>query len=73
MRVFVRYASARAVRDAIEMSYRTYVTDQLRLTPQMMYMTARWYDLVSGKTVSSDDRTADEIADEILSRFGEQQ
>lgn len=72
MHVFVRYAVAKAIRDARELSYRTYVTDQLRLSPQMMYMTARWYDVVTGKAGATDKRTVDEIADDIVSRFGEQ-
>lgn len=71
MKVFVRYCIARAVRDAEEMSYRTYVTDQLRLIPQMLYMSTRWYDVVRGTASEADSRTVEEIADDIMTRFGE--
>lgn len=68
-RVFVRYVVARSLRDAEELSYRAYVTDQLRLIPQMMYMSTRWYDVVHGR--EEDRRTVDEIADDVLARFEE--
>lgn len=63
---FVRYVQARFKREIIEHSYRCYVTDSLRLIPQMAYFPKRWDEIISPR---HDDRTADEIVDDVVSRF----
>ena len=54
----MRYATACAYKSNEKKAYRTYVTDMLRLIPQMRYITTRWADI--GK-VTQDNRTADDI------------
>lgn len=56
--------------EAEERAYRTYVTDSLRLIPQMMYLGTRFAEAV-GWTVGEPERTAEEIVEYVLSRMGE--
>lgn len=67
VRAFVRYCSAKFHDRMVELSYRVYVTDSLRLAPQMMYLTGRWIDTIYGK--GRDDRSADEIVDDVIGRL----
>jgi len=64
----VRYLQARRNREIIQRSYQYYVTDSLRLIPQMMYLTDKWSSVVEGAYTI--DRTAEEIIDDIASRLG---
>lgn len=52
----------------VEEGYRIYVTDQLRLIPQMTYITTRWTDLTTGQ--ARDDSTAEEIAERVIAKIG---
>lgn len=65
---FVRYASARLYKEVITRSYRYYVTESLRLMPQMMYMSRSWMDVISKPR--EEERDAEEIVDDIISRIG---
>lgn len=51
----------------MEHSYRTYVTDSLRLIPQMASLTVRWADLVDEER--EPERTAEEIVDDVIARL----
>lgn len=51
----------------IERSYRIYVTDSLRLIPQMASLAQRWADLTSDDR--KPEKTADEIIDDVISRL----
>ena len=62
MRCFVRYVQAVYGREAVEKSYRAYVTDSLRLIPQMAYVTKRWVDILYPEP----EMTAEEIVDKVL-------
>ena len=52
-------------RDLKEFSYRVYVTDMLQNIPQMKYLNARWFDTVKSNA-EVDNRTADEIVDDVI-------
>lgn len=67
VRGFVRYLIARYNREIIDRSYRHYVTDSLRLIPQMSYITETWMSLIEGS--SNPERTAEEIIDDIAARL----
>lgn len=58
---------ARYNREAVEKSYRQYVTNSLRLIPQMSYIQSMWTDIVDGGRMP--DRTASEIIDDVVSRL----
>ena len=66
-RPFVWYMVERLRRERLEESYRTYVTDQLRLIPQMMYLNERWQDVLKP---SGPDMTAEEIAESVIAKIG---
>lgn len=66
-RVFVRYMVERMWRERIEESYRAYVTDQLRLIPQAMFIQDRWHDL---SKPSGPSKSAEEIAESVISKIG---
>lgn len=63
----LRYVIARYNKEAVTMSYRHYVTESLRLAPQMMYLTSSWLDLVARGR--EPERTADEIIDDLIERL----
>lgn len=63
----MRYLRARRNRDIIQRSYQYYVTDSLRLMPQMMYLTDAWSSIVECAYV--EDRTAEEIIEDVASRL----
>ena len=63
----MRYLQARHNREIIQRSYQYYVTDSLRLIPQMMYLTDSWKSVIEGAYVV--ERTAEEIIDDIASRL----
>ena len=67
VKAFVRYLQARYNREIIDRSYKYYVTDSLRLMPQMMYLSDTWRSLVDG--TRKPDRSAEEIIDDIASRL----
>lgn len=54
-------------RERVEESYRAYVTDQLRLIPQMMYLNERWLESVAP---SGPDMSAEEIAESVITKIG---
>ena len=66
----MRYLVGRHNKEVVERSYRAYVTNSLRLIPQMSYITKTWVDLVSGE--AEDERTAEEIIDDVLGRLDEE-
>jgi hypothetical protein len=51
----------------MEMSYRTYITDQIMLYGQNKQISKRWADAVLGE---QDTRSADEIVDYIVGKLG---
>lgn len=57
----------RMKRDQSDRTYKVYVTDSLRLIPQMSYMIDRWEDIGRPK---GPDMTAEEIADMVISSSG---
>ena len=63
----MRYLQARRNREIIQRSYQYYVTNSLRLIPQMMYISDTWQSVVDGVRVV--ERTAEEIIDDIASRL----
>lgn len=63
----MRYLQARRNREIIYRSYQYYVTDSLRLMPQMMYLTDKWSSVVEGAYTV--ERTAEEIIDDVASRL----
>lgn len=63
----MRYLVARYNREIIDRSYKNYVTDSLRLIPQMSYLTETWKSLVEGST--EPEKTAEEIIDDIAARL----
>lgn len=65
----MRYLQARRNREIIERSYQYYVTDSLRLTPQMMYKSDTWSSVIEG--TRKPERSAQEIIDDIASRLEE--
>lgn len=69
--MFVRYLWAKAVRCVEEEGYRIYVTDSLRLIPQMMYMSTRWADVVGHARKPVESRSVDEIIDDVIGRLEE--
>ena len=54
-----------------EEGYRIYVTDSLRLIPQMMYMSTRWADVVGHARKPVESRSVDEIIDDVIGRLEE--
>ena len=69
-RAFVWYMVAMRERELHEESYRVYVTDSLQLMPQGKYRAARWAELVGTAAVERDDRTAEEIAAQVIESAG---
>lgn len=63
----MRYLVARYNREIIDRSYKQYVTDSLRLIPQMSYLSETWSNIVAG--AKEPDRTAEEIIDDIAARL----
>lgn len=63
----MRYAIARHNRAIIDESYRSYVTESLRLIPQMSYLSMRWTDIIHPKPQES----AEDIVDGLVERLGE--
>lgn len=68
--MFVRYLTAKVRQKLVNTSFMTYVTASLQLAPQMMYLSERWSDGILDKSRMRDNRTADEIVDDVFSRFG---
>ena len=66
-KMVVRYLAARVRGRLMEHSYRTYVTDSLRLIPQMASLTVSWADLVDEER--EPERTAEEIVDDVIARL----
>lgn len=64
-KAFVRYVYAVFRREIIDRNYRIYVTDALNNIPQMKYTTLRWADTLESTHVS-DNRSADEIVDDVI-------
>ena len=64
----MRYARARFERYLAEFSFRAYITDQILLDAQGKQRTDRWADAFIG--TRKDERTADEIIDEVVNRAG---
>ena len=69
------YCIARYKREQEEKAYRVYVTDALRLTVENTakfaggnYIKARYIDVIEQKKV--DERTGDEIVEDIIKRAG---
>lgn len=63
----MRYLQARRNREIVHRSYQFYVTDSLRLIPQMMYLTETWSSLIDA--AYRKERTAEEIIDDVASRL----
>ncbi len=51
----------------MDRSYRIYVTDSLRLIPQMASLTQRWADVTNEDR--EPERTAEEIVDDVVARL----
>jgi len=51
------------------MSYRVYVTDSLRCTPQMMYIPTRWADLIDRMNKPVPQKSPDDIIDGVISKL----
>ena len=61
---FVKYAETVMRRDILELSYRSYVTDSLRLSGEGKYLPNRWLDSFSGKNAEIDvQATIDRLVD----------
>lgn len=61
---------AKYTEGVITRSYREYVTESLRLIPQMMYLTRSWSDVTSRtSSEEGDGRSAEEIVDGVISRI----
>lgn len=69
-KLFVRYVAARYARRVVTDSYREYVTDSLRLIPQMMYLNVRWSDAVSKVKRHEREMTVEETIDHVIDRIG---
>lgn len=63
----VRYLAARVRAMLMDRSYRIYVTDSLRLIPQMASLTQRWADVTNEDR--EPERTAEEIVDDVVARL----
>ena len=59
---------AKCEQDFEEMSYRTYVTEILRLRGENKTLTKSWLDIIDPKPV--DNRSGDEIAVQVLRNTG---
>ena len=68
--MFVRYTVSLILKNLEERSYRQYVTESLRLAPQMMYLSESWYSHWDKIKRSEPERTADEIIDDVISKIG---
>ena len=69
VKVLIRYVAARMYKNAVETSYRAYVTDSLRLIPQMSYLVKSWSDTIREAQSPVSRMTAEEIADDVISRL----
>lgn len=69
--MLVRYVMAKVLREVKEMSYRAYVTDSLRLIPQMHYLTHKWSDIMDRARKPRQERTAEQIVEDVISKLGE--
>lgn len=63
----MRYVRAKCEQDFEEMSYRTYVTEILRLRGENKTLTKSWLDIIDPKPV--DNRSGDEIAMDFVQRM----
>ena len=63
----MRYVRAKCEQDFEVMSYRTYVTEILRLRGENKTLTKSWLDIIDPKPV--DDRSGDEIARDFVQRM----
>lgn len=64
----MRYVRAKCKQDFEEMSYRTYMTEILRLRGENKTLTKSWLDIIDPKPV--DNRSGDEIAVQVLRNTG---
>lgn len=64
----MRYVRAKCEQDFEEMSYRTYVTEILRLRGENKTLTKSWLGIIDPKPV--DNRSGDEIAVQVLRNTG---
>lgn len=63
----MRYVAARYKEEQRELAYRIFVTESLKLIPQNKYLTIEYNDVI---TNNKDDRTGDEIANDVIKRIG---
>ncbi len=63
------------MRRATDTSYRKYVTESLRLAPQMAYLSQSWSDVMERAKRREREKSAEEIVDGVVGRleamFGE--
>ena len=65
----MRYAAARYVQDFRDAAYRVYITDSLYYTGQGKCLTMRYTDVIDTSR-KEDNRTADEIALDVIQKCG---
>ncbi len=68
-KLLVRYVAARLFRRATESSYRKYVTESLRLVPQMSYLSRSWSDVLERAKSREREKSADEIVEGVAGRL----
>ena len=62
----MRYAEAK-VKERQELAvYRIFVTDALNNIPQQRFSKLRYADIISGRGITKDTRTGDEIAADVI-------
>lgn len=69
-KVLVHYMAARLIRKHTQSSYRKYVTESLRLAPQMSYLSRSWTDAIeSARRKREPEQTAEEIVDGVIDKL----
>lgn len=66
----MRYVMARLTQNSREVTYRYYVADALYGLTNNQSMTVRYVDLINGKVKPQDNRSGDEIAEEVIRNAG---
>lgn len=64
----MHYATARVKREANWQSWRIYMAEQARLTPQGKAWSMPWHEIIKPKKI--DKRTGDEIALDVIEKMG---
>ena len=66
----MRYVMARLETERREDTYRYYLTDSFYCNGQNQHLTVRYFDLLNGKRLPSEEMDGDAIAEDVITKAG---